>query len=529
MTRALGLAIVLGGCNAILGLDKTHQQDAEVIEPFDVGLDAQQNQFGTVSVMVSDTNVDHTAKIDLMSAPATDPKIKIGLLSDLVLAPPVSYANGRVDVPVSYGGARPWRLVATFDTVAGPVDHEWQWTIGGTGDGTKFHITAPPVWGHPTGTPPASLAQYAITVPASAPNLSWTELVTGGVWFQQRSGAAKLNGKMLTVNWSSGLTSGAAEPLVGANAAPTASRGDWELILDRTAQPDTNCYKATGGAFLATDLGSGTTSVTPTTWITATTAHPALDIKGAQPQRFQQVHLADFHMARGYATIGQIPGFARRRQLGRDVQQAAEYATDWPVMVSLQSCRNAVEDAMTLLDLGTELTGAMEPVNYVEITDARTIDSVQVVTAVQAFSNTTDVHLFAPLAREVKFDQQAIGTNEALPDFGQTFHLNGDRYIDLVWAAELGTTDPADAWEITLYKIFGFALVPVHVWHTTDSKIAVDTRSVGAVTATASDNHFVFAIRSYTGMPDAKTGDYSVRHMPFSAATFFTTAFVLAP
>ncbi|MCX5741256.1 MAG: hypothetical protein NT062_02015 [Proteobacteria bacterium] len=526
MKRSAIATLVCGGsligCNAVLGLHETHQQDAFTGDVNDPGIDASPYFVGRLTVFHADTNPDGTPKIDVASPPAVAPVVKIGMMTDraLVDAP---YADGDVSVPNDYGG-RAWRLVTTYDTIRGPAVHEYQWAT------SAFHITAPTEWGHPTPAPvPGANAGYAITPTGVGHALALTELFTSGVWADVRKAST---GASFTFTWPT--LNGAAstgEPLVGRFGVPEKAKNDWQWLVERSYNGTERCLATIGAAFQREDLGVVPTATAPAwhaiprDWPAVTYAGhevPALRLGMVPPGTITQLSM------HGYVPRDGVPGFVRQRHVGAPVDPGNppfDVPNDRPVMVPLLECVTPRAQPYPVVDQ-PELATSMSVANYLQQTSNRTLMGSPVVSSLQAISNTQTVVLAAPIARAVFFDDQALSS--VGPDFSVAVAIGTPRFIDLHWDRESSTppiTTP-DEWEVTLYKVAANDLRPVRVYHVHDSAVKIDT----AVFADAQGaTSFVFKIASHVGVPGAKDGDFSRVTYPYAAATAWTYGFTTTP
>jgi hypothetical protein len=119
-----------------------------------------------------------------------------------------------------------------------------------------------------------------------------------------------------------------------------------------------------------------------------------------------------------------------------------------------------------------------------------------------------------PLAKDIRIGTAPLTADDTVID-GDTLSFAFDRPAPFV----------ADYYEATLYAISNDALVPVRIYTGTDVTAARPSLRIDPSILTAGTS-YVFAIRTYRGRPNARTGDFRmVPGSPQAVGTIFTSTF----
>jgi hypothetical protein len=487
--RRVSLVLAVCGCNQVYGLEPTKSRDA-------AGPDDR--AFRIALLASATTEMSTEAPPVLM--PLADPAVEYALLDEPLRA--ATYVpddtGGTINYPFAFVGKR-WRMVYT--PLSGVV-HELQWDpLAGAGE------IIVPVLGRLERTAPPADTGFILSMKKAGGVLhsfsGRTVIYTTGYWSATPS---PFNVTTPTVDFSKST------PFDGAVGAPSDTAHDLVVAIDYGVDANTNCVHAVAsGTAVVPTLSAGVMKPLDLV-VHAGTIDPTLKLDGEQIEHIgvrldEVVPRGDPSKSRlhfGKLASTQIPAFMTERD-----GVPAPYIIpifNCPIIYSQLSGTNEVGIGFAPAFVGAIVSDRM-------VGALRLRSSVAFIAPVvgASFFGTSQV----PLAKDIRIDAMPLTTDDTPIGDARDLSFAFDRPAPFV----------ADYYEATLYAISNATLVPVRIYTGTDVAAARPTLHVDP-SLLADGTSYVFAIRTYRGRPNARTGDFRmVPGSPQAVGTIFTATF----
>jgi hypothetical protein len=504
--------LMLVGCNQVFGLHKT--------EPYDAGPDVIPD-LPYVKLTWQVANVLPSGDPDpvIVDAPIEPaPTVRYAALGQPLQDTTYSPIDGTVIVAREFfplpdaGAGRPtWRLEYTL---ANGVPHEVQWSPE-----DKHGQLTVPLFGRPMRAPVPTGGGYMVTPDGGPTSFEDPHIFTSGQWSEGLIPSYTGTGATIDYDFFN------AAYMSGDPARPEPTLGDRAFLIDY-AHDAKGCFHATGSAALdSAAIEPGEHNLPAASWDGATRAVSSDAVSLPTLSRFLTA-LGPLHEAKevtGKISLGiaaninmpPLTGVAPSPRL----MPLTELPT--PVMITVLQCPfdfrplpAAAQPAA--LDRFSRLLN-------VQLVSARNVLDVSLASGMEtaiASASSENFKLSFPAAIPTHITL-ATPTNPALALDGADEQLDiGPAGNPLTLAFVPDTADlPADYYDVTLYQLDSSKLLVKRIYTVTTPQVAID----GAVLTTGAT--YVFAIRSFKGHPDARSGDFRSVSFPYGSAIVFTRTF----
>lgn len=503
--------LMLVGCNQVFGIHKT--------EPYDAGPDVIPDlAYVKLTWQIADVLPSGDPDPAIVDAPIDPaPRVRYAALGAPLQDTTYSPADGTVIVAREFftrqqdGRLPTWRLEYTLS--AG-VPHEVQWAP----DDKHGQLTVP-LFGRAARRPVPTGGGYTFTPDVAPATFQSPRIFTTGQWSEGLiPGYDPGKGAAIDYDFFN------AAAMSGGRARPEPTLGDRAFLIDY-AFDATNCRFATGSAAIdSAAIAPNQHSLPAAIWDAATRPVSSEPVSLMTLSRFLAA-LGTLHETKvtGTIALGIAANINMPPLTGVAPSAVLPGSTDLPapVMITSLQCPYDV----------TPLPAAAQPVALdhfsrllnVQLVSKRQVLGVQLASGMEtaiASPSSENFKLTFPAAIPTKITL-ATPTNPAVALDGTREQLDiGPAGGPLTLAFVPDSADAsADYYDVTLYQLDRGALVARRIYTVTAPQVAIDG---AALTAGAT---YVFAIRSFKGHPDARSGDFRSVSYPYGSALVFTRTF----
>lgn len=490
-TAIVGL-LAVAGCNQIFGLDKTAVRDGATTDaPV-----ARARLRWLVATTNRELIPEPLQRVPIDPPPAVQTGPVGGALTAVALE-----ADGSVVYEVKPDN---WRFVYTL---ADGIPREVQWRPGSSGG----EIVVPLFGRHDRAVPPPANSGYRLAPSNPPTNGSPIRVFTVGLWTQ---------GPNYLYAGPRDYAYGGMSSLSGALGTPELGKGD-AVVIQGPAN-DGGCSIVAGAAHGQADLVADTFSPVTLFWtntrntMVQVTHEPLADIE----QRVQSAlgsragTILPTRFEYGRIPSQGMPGFTQPPN--------AQFVMPNPLMLPLANCDFSVLTSPSFVELGEQ--GMLPRALHSQVVSTRTpVNGPGLASGVQELVNTPG-NAAGPFALSFNI-KLAIA-----PIMLGTYDLAGAPDDDPIAISQpttlsFGLSTPpngvADYFDITVFRLDGESLVPVRIYTVTEPTAVLDPQDF------STGLRYVLQIRSYSGYPDADTGDFSNIVQPLAAGSIFTRTFVV--
>lgn len=506
---------MLVGCNQVFGIHKT--------ELYDAGPDVKPDlPYVKLTWQVADVLPSGDPDPMIVDAPIDPaPTVRYAALGQPLQDTTYSPIDGAVIVarefftPQPDGGLPTWRLEYTL---SGGVPHEVQWAPE-----DKHGQLTVPLFGRAARKPVPIGGGYQLT-PAGAPaSFAGPHIFTTGQWSEGLIPSYAGIGATVDYDFFN------AAAMSGGRGRPDPALGDRAFLIDY-AFDASGCRHAIGSAALdSAAIEPNQHSLPAATWDAASRAVSSEVVSLATQSRFLTA-LGPLHadpkvpgLLSGTISLGIAASINMPPLTGVPPSAVLPTLTELPapVMITVLQCPYTV----------TPLPTAAQPAaldHFSRLLNVQLVSKREVLGV--ALASGMETAIASPSSENFKLTfPAAIPTHITLATpLNSALALDGaDEGVDVGPAGSPLTlsfvpdiTDAsADYYDVTLYQLDSGALVARRIYTVTTSQVAID----GAVLARGAT--YVFAIRSFKGHPDARSGDFRSISFPYGSALIYTRTF----
>ncbi|HLL24168.1 MAG TPA: hypothetical protein VK427_18680 [Kofleriaceae bacterium] len=481
--------LALCACNQVYGLDRTEALDAST-------LDAAYRST-RLSYQVGGRNA-FANQTDVTLAPIMPPPlVRAGALDQPLQDVP--YVDGQVLYPPGLVGTT-WRLEYT---APGELVREVQWSPPDGGG----HLTVP-LFGSPARTKLAPGTGYQLTLPTTGFSAR-AVVYTTGYWL------AATTAQTLTPVVDLSTTA----PLNGPFGAP--DQADVLAIVDYDVVPACPLVATVAASTVAPPLVDGAkTMVTLERDLASKTPAITLSMFGDVATRLATALGGGSPGTRKGDDTGSRKFFGRIAHADMPAFTSAIDDVPAPVMIKLSECLPSAPMQM-VRDLGSALS--FRPAAFAFASNDRIVGGVRL------RSSIAGVALVTPATNDsytVVFPVKLalsprLGTT-SLAETTDEGGAIGDAPRDLTFDLESGSGLRVDYFEVVLYELASARLVPIRTYVSPE----VEKRTIRFdPTILTPGSTYVFAIRTYRGVPRAPMNDFTAVDEPQAVGTVFTRTF----